>query len=1159
MAALTNTQISVTYVGLLKTSANTVLSSTGQQITDGEGNNSILFLSTAGVGIGGAASSGKELDVTGNVLVTGDLQVDNIKIDGNTISAESGVVTLSNGAIATTQSQNDNSTKIATTAYVDAAIDGIDTLAEILAIGNTTGGTDIAVSANDDITFTSSSKAIFGPSTDLQIYSDASNNYIDSTSNELRIRSNDLRLLNYGSAKYITADSGADVSLYHNDSKKFETTSTGAKVTGSNLNVFASSGATKLEFGQTNGNWKIEAGNSGNNTLIIGSVSNATNNITLDTTNGGSATFSGNITFGDSHFIGDDGSDNLLIQSSAGENIIIDSADDIILDADGGDIKFQDNGSGFMQFTNSSGNAIITTNSDDKDLIFKGYDGGSLITALTLDMSEGGNATFAGHITLNGDGKAYKLNPTSYDDWQISVDSNGFIIYNETDSRYDLKIAGDGNATFAGNVDIIKTTSDVAGELRIGGILASDNLPFGKINFANTAAANSQTNDVLAYIAGEKVGSSNRGELTFATSDNSAPVERLRIDSSGNVGIGTSSPVVKLAVKSSQEQLTLSEGDARGATFDYRSSTGNLNIATNGINARTNPQFTLDLNGNVGIKNTVASTIDGASALGTLVVGDGSSVEGITIYTGTSNYGGLNFADATSGGGAYAGYIKFDHSNNSFGHYIGNTERLRITSGGNVGIGTTSPECKLQVVSTTTGNTKTVLIQNSSTGDASMQFNVSGQSYIMGIDYDDSKKFKIASSGALGTTDRITLLSDGKVGIGTITPGAKLHVDNSAADAIIRLSKGSSTIGNIDFVNEGNRFSIQDDGTRRLVIDTSGNVGIGTTSPTAKLDVSGMGTGGVGVRIKDAQNVAGNYYYGFMFDGTDVRGTTQSNIFYAGGSVNANTTITDWASVRIDTPSVAATGAVVTNNYGIYQSSNLQKNYFAGNVGIGTTSPNGKLHIKDGLTCSIDIENTSNTGTGEITFNDPDADDRGVISYSHNLDAMIFKTDATEQVRILPTGSFCIGGTAIQAVGAVTFDTGTNGFTITNNTTSGAGNGHEFQTFRRNSTQIGSIVMNGTTGITYGTSSDYRLKEDFQDFAGLDMISKIPVYDFKWKADGNRGYGVMAHELQEVLPQAVTNEKDSEKMQEVDYSKIVPLLVKSIQELKKEIETLKSK
>jgi len=189
MAALTNTQISVTYVGLLKTSANTVLSSSGQQITDGEGNNSILFLSTAGVGIGGAASSGKELDVTGNVLVTGDLQVDNINIDGNTISATSGVVTLANGAIATTQSQNDNSTKIATTAYVDTAINAIDTLAEILAIGNTTGGTDIAVSANDDITFTDTSKAIFGAGSDLQIYHNGSQDRIESSSSFMILES----------------------------------------------------------------------------------------------------------------------------------------------------------------------------------------------------------------------------------------------------------------------------------------------------------------------------------------------------------------------------------------------------------------------------------------------------------------------------------------------------------------------------------------------------------------------------------------------------------------------------------------------------------------------------------------------------------------------------------------------------------------------------------------------------------------------------------------------------------------------------------------------------------------------------------------------------------------------------------------------------------
>ncbi len=70
------------------------------------------------------------------------------------------------------------------------------------------------------------------------------------------------------------------------------------------------------------------------------------------------------------------------------------------------------------------------------------------------------------------------------------------------------------------------------------------------------------------------------------------------------------------------------------------------------------------------------------------------------------------------------------------------------------------------------------------------------------------------------------------------------------------------------------------------------------------------------------------------------------------------------------------------------------------------------------------------------------------------------------------------------------------------------------------------------------------------------MVSKIPVYDFKWKVDKSRSYGVMAHELQEVLPQAVVGEKDAEEMQSVDYSKIVPLLVKSIQELTAKVEML---
>ena len=95
---------------------------------------------------------------------------------------------------------------------------------------------------------------------------------------------------------------------------------------------------------------------------------------------------------------------------------------------------------------------------------------------------------------------------------------------------------------------------------------------------------------------------------------------------------------------------------------------------------------------------------------------------------------------------------------------------------------------------------------------------------------------------------------------------------------------------------------------------------------------------------------------------------------------------------------------------------------------------------------------------------------------------------------------------------------------------------------------VGSISTSGTA-TSYTTSSDYRLKEDLKEINGLEKVSAIKVYDFKWKASDERNDGVLAHELAEVLPYAVTGEKDAERMQAVDYSKIVPINTKAIQEL----------
>lgn len=106
-------------------------------------------------------------------------------------------------------------------------------------------------------------------------------------------------------------------------------------------------------------------------------------------------------------------------------------------------------------------------------------------------------------------------------------------------------------------------------------------------------------------------------------------------------------------------------------------------------------------------------------------------------------------------------------------------------------------------------------------------------------------------------------------------------------------------------------------------------------------------------------------------------------------------------------------------------------------------------------------------------------------------------------------------------------------------------------------TQIG-YIFTDPTSVAYTSVSDYRLKEDLNKINGLDLISAINVYDYKWKDQDKRSFGVMAHELQEVIPQAVFGEKDGERMQSVDYSMLVPVLIQAIQEQQTQIKELKN-
>jgi hypothetical protein len=98
-----------------------------------------------------------------------------------------------------------------------------------------------------------------------------------------------------------------------------------------------------------------------------------------------------------------------------------------------------------------------------------------------------------------------------------------------------------------------------------------------------------------------------------------------------------------------------------------------------------------------------------------------------------------------------------------------------------------------------------------------------------------------------------------------------------------------------------------------------------------------------------------------------------------------------------------------------------------------------------------------------------------------------------------------------------------------------------------------------------GTTYDYRLKEDKREYDAIALLQNIPTYDFRWKESGHREYGVMAHELQAVLPYLVFGEKndidESGQIipQKVNYSKLVPILISAIQQQQLIIQELSTR
>jgi hypothetical protein len=564
--------------------------------------------------------------------------------------------------------------------------------------------------------------------------------------------------------------------------------------------------------------------------------------------------------------------------------------------------------------------------------------------------------------------------------------------------------------------------------------------------------------------------------------------------------------------------------------------------------------------GSVGIGTTSATAINNASGLANLVVGNGGgSTQGITIYTNSSTWGGLNFADATSGAGAYAGYIKFDHTNDSMGFFIGNTQRLLINASGNLSIGNTNDTYKLDV-----------------TGIGRFSGLISGYSYLYGLQfykvglqgasgylrwdlettgtesgsnagsdlilyrYDDSGNYLGTaysinrSSGAATFSSSVTannfIASGGnnttilnsssattgwvQVAMNNTTGSALLGIESSVAGT---LSTGSTAYATIVRNYTNTDLQLATNNIVRQTITSGGSVGIGTTAPACKLHIEAPTASYGQFRIiNTSTDGEASIHYGRTGQtleqrwtvGQGVAGIDTSFGFYTGGS-----------------PKVVLTTG--------------------GSVGIGTTSPTAKLQITSTSSGAATVaafllnESVSTNTEVRLAFAANTNNDIATNRYSYisalntsgsNGQALLFATNET-------------GNSAVERMRI------TSGGLIFMNNLGGYSGSYADVRYDTSSKEL-----------FYQTSS-LRYKEDINNLENtLSKINQLRAVRYKDIKTQKYNCGFIAEEVINIIPEVVfKKEVDGElKTEGINYSDFTPFIIKALQEQQAQIEELKS-
>ena len=269
-------------------------------------------------------------------------------------------------------------------------------------------------------------------------------------------------------------------------------------------------------------------------------------------------------------------------------------------------------------------------------------------------------------------------------------------------------------------------------------------------------------------------------------------------------------------------------------------------------------------------------------------------------------------------------------------------------------------------------------------------------------------------------------------------------------------------------------------------------------------------------------------------------------------TISASTTSTTAFKVTADTTGtlVLQTGASPTTAVTIDTSQN---------VGIGTSAPNGYSGF-GALTMNGTSGGLVDFSVGGSRRFSVYGNSAGGILETVGAYPLIFTTNGSERARITSAGDFLVGATAIGNKGLSNIVDPNGIYSLWNVSSTG----FNALQFRQNGTSAGSVTINATT-VSYNTLSDYRLKENITPMTGaLSVVQQLKPCTYSWKSDGSEGQGFIAHELQAVVPDCVTGEKDAVDAdgnpvyQGIDTSFLVATLTAAIQELKAELDAAKA-